>query len=126
MLGFTDLKKAIDERGGRYCVTGTIRGGEFAYRYATTSEQAEQIRKDFQDNWHYRQVRVHPPTVDMDVADELAKLGAERSRLRDAEREVTSKLRAMVHRAAAREFSEADIARRTGVDRMTIRKWLGK
>lgn len=126
MLGYTGLQQAIEDRGGRYCVTATIRPNEYAYSYADTGEQAEKIRDDYQDNWHYRQIRIHPPTVDMDVAQELAALGTERSRLRAAEREATAKLRAMVLRAAARGLAEADIARRAEVDRMTVRKWLGK
>lgn len=126
MLDYTGLQQAITDRGGRYCVTGTIRPNEYAYRYADTGEQAEKIREDYEENWHYRQIRIHPPTVDMDVADELAKLGREREQARDAEREATAKLRAMVLRASERNFAEADIARRANVDRMTVRKWLGK
>lgn len=126
MLSYTGLQQAINDRGGRYCITGTIRPNEYAYLYTDTSEQAEKTREDFEENWHYRQVRIHPPTVDMDVATELAKLGAQRRDLRAAEREATAKLRAMVLRAAARGFAEADIARRADVDRMTVRKWVGK
>lgn len=125
-IGITQLNSAIEERGARYCITGIIRGGEFTYRYASTSEQAETIREDFTEKQKYRQVRVHPPVFDMDVAEELSKLGNERAELKRAEREVTDKLRATVHRAAARGLAEADIARRADVDRMTVRKWLGK
>lgn len=125
MLGIQQLTQAVNDRGARYCVTGTIRGGEFTYRYADTSERAEEIREAYTSQ-HYRSVRVHPPTFDMDVTAELEKLGAERAQLKQAEQETTSKLRATVHRAAARGFAEADIARRAGVDRMTVRKWLGK
>lgn len=63
---------------------------------------------------------------DVDVAVELAKLGREREELRNAEREVTAKLRATVLRASEHSFAEADIPRRANVDRMTVRKWLGK
>jgi DNA-directed RNA polymerase specialized sigma24 family protein len=124
MLNYAGLQQAIDDRGGRYCITGTIRPGEFDYRYADTSDEAERISDKFADDRRY-QVRIHPPTVDMDVATELAKLGAQRKDLRAAEREATAKLRAMVLRAASRGFAEADIARRADVDRMTVRKWLG-
>lgn len=124
-IGITQLNKAVEDRGARYCITGTIRGGEFAYRYAETGERAEEIRENYEQQ-HYRSVRVHPPTFDLDVTDELEKLGAERARLKQAEQEVTGKLRATIHRAAARGLAEADIARRANVDRMTVRKWLGK
>lgn len=126
MLGITQLTQAINDRGARYCVTGTIRGGEFAYTYADTGEMAEKTRAKYQDELHYRNIRIHPPVFDVDVANELAKLGAEREELRKAEREVTAKLRATVLRASERSFAEADIARRAGIDRMTVRKWLGK
>lgn len=125
MLSHADIAKAIENRGARYCVTGTIRPGEFAYGYADTGEQAEKIREDYQDNRRYG-IRIHPPVFDADVAAELAKLGQERADLKRAEREVTNKLRATVLRAAERSFAEADIARRASVDRMTVRKWLGK
>ena len=126
MYSLTDINKAVSERGARYCITGTIRQGECAYMYADTAERAEQVRDDYMENWRYYNVRIHPPVVNMDVADELAKLGREREKARDAEREATAKLRAMVLRASERNFAEADIARRANVDRMTVRKWLGK
>ena len=126
MLSHADINKAVTERGARYCVTGTIRPGEFAYRYADTGEEAEKIYEDYQDNWRYYGIRIHPPVFDMDLAAELSKLGRERADLKQAEREVTAKLRATVLRAAEHSFAEADIARRANVDRMTVRKWLGK
>lgn len=126
MLGYTGLQQAIEDRGARYCVTGTIRPGEFAYRYADTGDAAEEIREDYQDNWRYHSIRIHPPVFDTDIATELAKLGRQRAELKQAEREVTAKLRATVLRAAEHSFAEADIARRADVDRMTVRKWLGK
>ena len=126
MLFHADIAKAVEERGARYCITATIRRGELAYSYADTGERAEQIREDYQETWHYYNVRIHPPVFDVDVAEELAKLGQKRAELKRAEREVTAKLRATVLRAAERSFAEADIARRADVDRMTVRKWLGK
>lgn len=126
MLSHTDIAKALENRGARYCITGTIRPGELAYSYADTGEQAEKIRDDYQDNWRYYNLRIHPPVFDVDVADELARLGKERAELKRAEQEVTAKLRATVLRAGERNFADADIARRANVDRMTVRKWLGK
>jgi DNA-directed RNA polymerase specialized sigma24 family protein len=126
MLSHADIAKALEDRGARYCITGTIRPGEFAYSYADTGEQAEKIRVNYQDNWRYYNLRIHPPVFDEDLAAELTKLGEKRAELKRTEQEVTSKLRATVLRAAEHSFAEADIARRANVDRMTVRKWLGK
>ena len=126
MLSHADINKAVAERGARYCVTATIRQGEFAYSYADTGDAAEKISDDYQETWGYRSIRIHPPVFDVDLAAELTKLGRERADLKQAEREVTAKLRATVLRAAEHSFAEADIARRANVDRMTVRKWLGK
>lgn len=126
MLSHLGRDEVLKNRGARYCVTGTIRAGEFAYMYADTGEQAEKIRTDYEEDFRYHNVRIHPPVFDTDVAEELAKLGREREALRRQEEEVTAKLRATVLRASERSFAEADIARRASIDRMTVRKWLGK
>lgn len=121
-----EINQAVAARAARYCITGTIRRGEKTYTYASTSEIAEQIRKSYEEDWHYYAVRIHPPVEDMDVAAELARLGEQRATLKRQERETTEQLKATVLRAAERDFAEADIARRANIDRMTVRTWLGK
>ncbi|MGK5737231.1 hypothetical protein [Micromonospora sp. URMC 103] len=112
----------ISERGPRWAVSGSVRQGEIRAEYADTAERAEQIRKDFEENWGYYQVRVHPPVGSVD----LAKLGRERAEAKRVFDEKTAILRAGVLRALEEGRAEAEVARTAGVDRMTVRKWAGK
>jgi hypothetical protein len=57
----------------------------------------------------------------------LGTLAKDRAAARQALDDVTSQIRALACRLVTDEvLSEADAARRAGVDRMTIRQWLGK
>jgi transposase len=63
-------------------------------------------------------------TLDEMTLDEL---GAHRAQLRQETETVTTAIRQRVVDAiTAGELTEAEAARRTRVDRMIIRKWLGK
>lgn len=115
-------REDIAKRGPRYAVYGVIRPGEARVTYADTAERAEQIREDFQGNWHYRNVEVYPPAGSVD----LAELGRARQKVQRELDEATMVLRAAVLRAAEEGRSEVEIARTAQVDRMTVRKWLGK
>lgn len=122
MFTTTDASfKLIDERGPRWAVVGTIRPREVQFFYADTAERAEAIREDLKSS-HHRQVQVHPPQGSVN----LAELGGARLRAKAAFDEATSVLRAGVLRAAEEGRSEVEIAKTAGVDRMTVRKWLGK
>jgi DNA invertase Pin-like site-specific DNA recombinase len=56
------------------------------------------------------------------IMDKLDKLGAQIAAGRDAR----ERAKQLVPEAIAAGIPEADIARRLGVDRMTVRNWLGK
>jgi DNA-directed RNA polymerase specialized sigma24 family protein len=118
----TTAWKEVDERGPRYAVIGNIRSGEARVSYAYTGEQAEKIAEDFRDHWGYYQVKVHPPVGSID----LARFGEDRKAAQRVLDEKTSILRAAVNRASEEGRAEAEIARQAGVDRMTVRSWLGK
>ena len=62
------------------------------------------------------------------MADELtlAELGARRTLLRDELKTVTARLEVAAKEALAADRSESEVAREAQVDRMTVRKWLGK
>lgn len=120
----TRAREAIDQRGPRWAVWGRIRKGESRTQYADTAEQAEAIRRQFEDpaDWGYRDVRVYPPEGSVD----LAALGRSRTEARRVFDDATSLLRAGVLRALEDGRAEAEVARSAGVDRMTVRKWAGK
>lgn len=56
----------------------------------------------------------------------LAELGARRTALRDELKTVTARVEAAAREALAAGRSESEVAREAQVDRMTVRKWLGK
>jgi transposase len=59
--------------------------------------------------------------------DELERAGTKHKRAKLAERAAAMLLREAVIKAVTEDgATEADAARRAGVDRMTVRKWLGK
>jgi DNA-binding CsgD family transcriptional regulator len=58
----------------------------------------------------------------MDIAEELVQVGVEIA----AGRAAMAKARPLTIKASELGLSEYDIARRLGVDRMTVRNWLGK
>lgn len=123
-INAAELQKKIAERGPRYAITGTVTPGEHVITYADTGEAAEQCLQRFEQNLCY-QVRVHVPDLPgMDI--DLAQYGKELADARRVVEEKTAILRAAVHRAAEVGRAEAEIARTAGVDRMTVRKWLGK
>jgi hypothetical protein len=124
MIGFKALDEILGDRGPRYVVVGTIRAGEFATQYTLTSDAAEKIFKMYQDDG-YRNVKVHVPDVP-GVNIDLRWYGLELTEARRVVEEKTEILRAAVLRAAEAGRAEAEIARVAGIDRMTVRKWLGK
>jgi DNA invertase Pin-like site-specific DNA recombinase len=114
--------KMVATRGPRYAVIGSIRKDEARVTYAMTGEEAEQIAANYREQWGYYQIAVHAPEGSID----LTKFGKELAAARTVVREKTEILRAAVNRAAEEGRAEAEIARQAGVDRMTVRSWLGK
>jgi hypothetical protein len=120
-------RRMVAERGPRFAVTGTIRPGEVACTYANTADMAEEIRKNYADDWGYYQIRIHSPEEYADDVAELGKLGTARWKAKQEFDEATDKVRALVVRLVDEEaLSEVEAAQRAQVDRMTIRKWRGK
>lgn len=60
------------------------------------------------------------------MADTITTLGKRRTKQREAVAATTEKLAAAVRDAVAAGMTEVDAARAAGVDRMTVRRWLGK
>lgn len=116
--------KIIAERGPRYAVTLGMPGHRNNVWLVDTAEQAERIYNNALDEGIYLRATtsVFPPQESVNLAP-LAR--ARRDALQAAE-EATSVLRAAVLREAEKGRAEAEIARQAGVDRMTVRKWLGK
>ncbi|MGW4476831.1 hypothetical protein ACWENQ_44870 [Nonomuraea sp. NPDC004354] len=124
--GASSILAFQDRRGPRYAITGTIRRGEFYGAYARTAEEAEREAERQRDLGYYG-VNTYAPIGSVD----LEQLGRARVAARQAEREATEMLHAGVLRraeqmAAEGEVNESALAREAGVDRMTIRSWLGK
>lgn len=122
-----NARRKVAARGPRFAVTGTIRPGEVTCGYADTADKAEDLRKHYENDWGYYQVRIHPPEEYADQLQLIAGLAQDRRETMRALEDVTGKLRAAVVQMVQDEvLSESEAARRAEVDRMTIRKWLGK
>lgn len=121
-MGTEDLLQAVDGRGPRYAVSGTIRPGEHFVDYAPTRDIAERAYQRRVDE-RYAQVRLHPPDGEVD----LEALGRARREALSVLAERTAVLRAGVLRALeAPGASETTVARQAGVSRGTVREWAGK
>lgn len=118
-------KADIANRGPRYCVSASAGRSSYHVYYAMTADKAEAIRDRLEDEGGYSNIRVHLPDIaGFDL--NLEKYGrARRDAIKKAD-EATDVLRAAVIRAAEAGRAEAEIARSASVDRMTVRKWLGK
>lgn len=115
-------RQRVKDRGPRWAVMGTIRPGEAETRYAVTAIDAEKIQTQFLDDGRY-QIRVHPPE---DTAN-LSALGRQLADARAAVRDITQQVQAaVIHAVTVDGRAEAEVARQAGVDRMTVRGWLGK
>lgn len=114
-------ERMVAKRGPRWAVVYRVRPDEDFVRYADTAEQAEMIRSMRERDGYYN-VRVHPPEGSIN----LRAIGRELGEARAAEREAAAKARSAAIQAAEEGRAEAEIARQLGVDRMTVRAWLGK
>lgn len=113
------------QRGLRHFVHGTIRRDELRAEYAATAEEAERIAEKYRTQG-LRQVRITAPVDADDLIDAARTLGSARKSLIEQERDVTQQLRAAVTQMAEQGIAETVIAQAALVDRMTVRKWLGK
>lgn len=121
MLSLAAALDQIASRGPRFAVVGTIRRDELRLEFADTSARAEEIADRMRgDRLH--QVRVHVPVGDPD----LGAIGRALAAARMAERDAAALARAAALRADEAGTPEAAIARELGVNRMTVRSWLGK
>lgn len=115
-------RRRIKDRGPRWAVIGTIRPGEAETMYAVTADRAEAVREQFEGMGRY-QIQVYPP----DGSVGLHSLADRRRGARAVLDDVTQQLQAaVIHAVNAEGRAEAEVARDAGVDRMTVRSWLGK
>lgn len=114
----------IRERGPRYLVTADIERATYAAKYEDTADAAEATFDRYAADGH-KNARVHLPDVPgLDI--DLRKYGRDRAEALRVAEEKTSILRAAVLRAIEAGRSEAEVARSAGIDRGTVRDWLGK
>lgn len=125
MIGFKGYDKMLAERGPRFVVKGTIRGGELAVTYAATAAIADTIAEMYRKEG-YQTIQITPPVKMQALVSEMRELGKARRAAIEAGREITDMARAGVHRLTENGISETQAAEIVGVDRMTVRKWLGK
>lgn len=126
MIGPVELSAMKAGRGPRHLVYGTIRRDEFRARYATSAAQADEFAAKM-DADKLRQVRIIAPVnVEGDHADALRKLAADWQAARDAEIDLRQQVHAATVTAVQAGMSESEAARLAGIDRMTVRKLLGK
>lgn len=111
----------VQKRGPRWAVSAGIRSGESLVEFYATAELAEQARERLIADGFY-QVQVWPPEGAINLAVINRNLAAARTQLA----EQMDIARAAANRAAEERRPEAAIARELGVDRMTVRKWIGK
>ena len=127
MMSLERLDRQRADRGPRWHVGWTIRPGEHNGHYAATAEYAEKMADRERECGCY-QIRVTPPVQYTDVAGEVQRLGDELRQIRQAEADVMGRAAALTVTAndGGSGIPETTLAASLGVDRMTIRKWLGK
>lgn len=121
MLSAVTARNLVAERGPRFAVTGTIRKDEMRLHLVASAAQAELLADSMRRD-HIRGVKIHLPIGEPD----LGKVGRE---LGDARRQLAEQMlvaEAAALRAIEAGMSESEVARSLAVDRMTVRKWLGK
>jgi len=115
------------ERGPRWHVAGTIRAGEYSDAYTTSAADAERLADTYQaDGLH--QVRVTPPVQYEDLSVEAKRIGDALLAARTAAADLLQQAAAITPQAHDEGLGveETRLATLLAVDRMTIRKWLGK
>lgn len=126
MTGWNAIEQMKAARGPRHLVYGTVRRNEFRAVYATSAAQAEQEAARLEGD-NLRQVRIlAPATIEAEHADVLRESSIMWRAARDAEIDLRQQLCAAVVSAVAGGMSESEASRLAGVDRMTVRSWLGK
>jgi hypothetical protein len=121
MLSIGEVTRQAGQRGHRWHVSARVRPREFCAGYFATAEQAEHTRAWLAEH-EYRDIQVLVPAH----AADLAALGQDRVEARRILDEKTAALRAGVLQAVEEGREETEIARTAGVDRMTVRAWVGK
>lgn len=124
MIGPEARRHLIAERGVRHAVVGTIRRDEFRVLYAATAQAAEKLAADFHDDG-LRQIQIIAPQGTLDEAA-LRSVGKHWRDARTSERAAAGQAKAAIVAAAADGVAETTLADLLGVDRMTVRRALGK
>ncbi|MBT0771785.1 hypothetical protein KIH74_22785 [Kineosporia sp. J2-2] len=115
------VDRTIAERGPYYAVTGQIRTDQHFVHLCATAERAEAIKAEAQTNSPYA-VRIYSPKGVVPLAPIGKQLAAARSKVD----QIILLAQAAALRAHEEGKPETLIASELGVDRMTVRKWLGK
>jgi hypothetical protein len=121
MLPIGALLRHEAARGPRWQIHATVGPGEYCAGYAATAESADATRAWLEQRG-YRQIKIVPPDGSVD----LEALGRERSKAKAALDEATALLRAGAFRALEAGRSEVEVAAAAGIDRQTLRAWIGK
>jgi DNA invertase Pin-like site-specific DNA recombinase len=126
METMNSLQRMKAARGPRHLVYGTIRPGEYRVVYATSAARAEEEAARMEAR-RYRQIQiVAPATIEADHAKVLQEAARVWQTTRDAETDLRQQLAAAAVTAIEAGMTESETARLAGVDRMTVRGWLGK
>jgi hypothetical protein len=121
MLSVAHAQDQIAQRGPRFAVVGTIRKDEVRLVLAPSAELAEKAAQSMRED-NLRNVRLHLPQSDVDYA----RIGRELTEARARVTELLALARAAALRAVEAGLSEVETGHQLGVDRMTVRSWLGK
>jgi len=114
-------------RGPRWHISGTIRADEHDACYATTAALAAAREARYQDRGLYM-VQVFAPEQYTDITVEARRIGDALRVARATVADLTQQAVAIVPQAndGGAGVPETQLAALLGVDRMTIRGWLGK
>jgi DNA invertase Pin-like site-specific DNA recombinase len=121
MLSSGAAQDQVRSRGPRFAVVGTIRRDEMQVVLVDTAAKAEEAAEKMRAD-ELRMVRLHLPQSDLDYLG----IGRTLHDARTALAEATEVARAAARRLVESGVSESETARQLGVDRMTVRAWLGK
>ena len=126
MLNLDHVNTAMAARGPRWYVYGNIRRDEYAESYFTSEAAAEARAEQLRADGLY-QVRIVPPVQYDDLAAEARGIHEALLVARAAVWDVTQQAAALAVTmyGGGAGISQARTAELLGVDRMTVRAWLG-
>ena len=114
-------------RGPRWIVSGHIRAGEIMWTYYTTADKAQDAEARLRTQGYHQVMLVEPEQYE-EISIQVRDLGKQLAAARKALADLTEQATAITPQAndGGSGIAETRLAAELGVDRMTIRKWLGK